>query len=218
MTDNEHDLIEMFAHDHHELEDKFSELTAARDLRERQRILDDVTIELVWHAVIEETHLYPAVRRHVPDGDRIADKCASDNAEVERLLEELRRSATADQVFAALTRRLMLEVDEHMREEQDALLPRLAEHASPEDLRRIGERVESAINSAPTRSELADPERRPYDPSGAELVHRVRDQVPCEAGDHHRRACPQRPRTPADPDPNDRSSMWPDLWAGHRCR
>jgi hemerythrin superfamily protein len=218
MTDNEHDLIEMFAHDHHELEDKFSELTAARDLRERQRILDDVTIELVWHAVIEETHLYPAVRRHVPDGDRIADKCASDNAEVERLLEELRRSATADRVFAALTRRLMLEVYEHMREEQDALLPRLAEHASPEDLRRLGERVESAINSPPTRSELADPERRSYDRSGAELVHRVRDQVPCEAGDHHRRAYPQRPRTPADPDPNDGSSMWPDLWAGHRCR
>jgi hemerythrin superfamily protein len=216
MTDNAHDLIEILVHDPHELDDKFSELTAARDLGERRRILDDVTIELVWHAVIEETHLYPAVRRHLPDGDRIADKFASDNAHVERLLEELQRSATADEVFAALTRRLMVEVYEHMREEQDALLPRLAEHTSPEDLRRLGERVESAINSAPTRSELADPERRPYDGFGAELVHRVRDQVPCEAGDRHRRACPQRPRTPANPNPNDQSSMWPDPWAGHR--
>jgi hypothetical protein len=202
-------LIDLLAHDRHELHDLFGELTTARDLRERRRILDDVTIELVWHAVVEETHLYPAVRRHLPDGDRIAAKYTSDNAQVERLLEELRRSATADRVFAVLTRRLMDEVYEHIREERQRLLPRLAEHASPEDLRRLGERVESAINAAPSRSELAAP-APPRD--GGDLVHRVRERVP-----HGRSARPRRPRTPGDPDPNDQSSLWPDLWAGHRC-
>jgi hemerythrin superfamily protein len=219
MTDNEHDLIEILAHDHRELEGKFSELRAARDLAERRRILDDVTIELLWHAVVEETHLYPAVRRHLPDGDRIADQYASENAQVERLLDELRRCATADQVFAALTRRLIEDVYDHIRAEQQALLPRLAEHVRPDDLRRLGERVESAINSAPTRSELADhdPHRRPYERSAAELAHRVRDRLVDETGGR-RPVRSVRPRTPADPDANDQSSMWPDLWADHRCR
>src|SRR3569833_3524876 len=198
-------LIDLLAH---ELDDLFGELTAARALGERRRILDDVTIELVWHAMVEETHLYPAVRRHLPDGDRIADKYASDNAEVERLLEELRRAATADQVFAVLTRRLMDEAHEHIREEQHRLLPRLAEHTSPEDLRRLRERVETAIGNAPCRAELAGRPRH-----GGDLADRVRSSVP-----PGRAVPPRRPRTPRNPDPNDQSSMWPDPWAGHRCR
>ncbi|MGI5231957.1 hemerythrin domain-containing protein [Actinoallomurus sp. CA-142502] len=213
MTKNAHDLIDILTHDQRELEDLLGELTAARDLGERRRILDDVTIELVWHAVVEETHLYPAVRRHLPDGDRVADKYASDNAQVERLLEELRRSAAADRVFASLTRRLMDEVHEHMREEQHALLPRLAEHASPEDLRRLGERVESAINRAPSRSDLTAPARPP---EAGDLAHRVRERFPHEP-ESARGPRPRRPRTPKSPDACDQDSMWPDLWAGHRC-
>jgi hypothetical protein len=209
MTKNAHDLIDILTHDQRGLEDLLGELTVARDLGERRRILDDVTIELVWHAVVEETHLYPAVRRHLPDGDRVADKYASENAQVERLLEELRRSAGADRIFASLTRRLMDEVHEHLRQEQQALLPRLAEHASPEDLRRLGERVESAINSVPSRSELS---ARPRD--GGDLAHRVRERFPHEPA---REAWPRRQRTPTDPDACDQHSMWPDLWAGHRC-
>jgi hemerythrin superfamily protein len=128
MTKDKHDLIDILAQEEHELEDLLGELTTARDPGERHRILDDVTIGLVWHAVVEETHLFPAVRRHLPDGDRIADRYASDNAHVERLLEELRRSAAADQAFATLARRLVDEVEQHLREERRALLPRLAAH------------------------------------------------------------------------------------------
>jgi hypothetical protein len=101
-----------------------------------------------------------------------------------------------------------------MREEQNALFPRLVQYASPEDLRRLGEQVESAINSAPTRSELTTElttSARPRQDPG--LVHRIREQVPRESG---HRTWPRRPRTPSDPDA-DQSSMWPDLWAGHRC-
>ncbi|WP_329254206.1 hemerythrin domain-containing protein [Actinoallomurus sp. NBC_01490] len=203
-------LIDILTHDQRELEGLLGELTVARNLRERRRILDDVTIELVWHAVVEETHLYPAVRRHLPDGAQVADKCASDNAQVERLLEELRRSTTADRAFASLTRRLADEVHEHLREEQHALLPRLAEHASPEDLRRLGERVESAFNRAPSRSQLTTP-AHPRDEG--DLTHRVREHFPPEPA---RETRPRRPRTPKDPDACDQNSMWPDLWATHR--
>lgn len=189
-----HDLIEILARDHHELKDMFGELTAATDLAELRRILENVEVELAWYTAIEETHLYPAVRRHLPDGDRIADKGMSDNAEVERLLDELQEAAEADLAVEPLTRRLIDELDEHMREEADVVFPRLAAHADPEDLRRLGAQVESALDDASRRSDIP---------------------VPAHAlpGERHRGT---RPYTPRDPDANEQSSMWPDLWAAHR--
>src|SRR4051794_28295237 len=134
-------LIEILTHDHHELKEMFGELTATTDRNERRRILDDVTVELAWYTAIEETHLYPAVRRFLPDGDRIAAKGLSDNAEVERLLERLQDAAEAGRGVEPLARRLIGELNDHMREEEDAVFPRLAERAGPDDLQRLGAQV-----------------------------------------------------------------------------
>jgi hemerythrin superfamily protein len=194
MMKHTHDLIEILAHDHHELKDMFGELTAATDLGERRRILENVEVELAWYTAIEETHLYPAVRRHLPDGDRIADKGMADNAEAERLLDELLEAAEADRAVEPLTRRLIGELAEHMREEEDIVFPRLAAHADPEDLRRLGAQVESALDDASRRSDIP---------------------VPAFALPGERRRG-TRPYTPRDPDANKQSSMWPDLWAAHR--
>lgn len=143
MARSRHNLIDILTHDHHELEGMCGALAAARDHGERRRILDHVAHELAWYTAVEATHLYPAVRRHLPDGDRIADKGMSDNAQVERLVGELRRTAEVDRSFETLARRLVGELTEHIREEEDAVFPRLAACADPEDLRRLGELVEA---------------------------------------------------------------------------
>jgi hemerythrin superfamily protein len=139
-----------------------------------------VTIELVRHAVAEEMHLYPAVRRHVPDGDTIADKELSDHAEVERVLAELEKADTADGNFTTLIHRLIGDVSEHVRDEENNLFPQLAKHASPEDLLRLGEQVQSAKEKAPTRPHPSAPDRPPLNKilaPGAGLVDRIRDHL-----------------------------------------
>ena len=40
----------------------------------RKDLLDEVTIDLVRHAVAEEEYLYPAVRERIAHGDVLADK------------------------------------------------------------------------------------------------------------------------------------------------
>lgn len=164
MTRSRHNLIEILTHDHHELEGMCGRLATARDLAERRRLLDDVAEELAWHTAVEAAHLYPAVRRHLPDGDRIAEKGMSGNAQVGHLLGELRRTAEADRSFEPLARRLIGELTEHIREEEDAVFPRLAARADPEDLRRLGELVESDVDVDVPAWPRAGTRRRPVTP------------------------------------------------------
>jgi hemerythrin superfamily protein len=217
MAEHAHDVIEVLTHDHHELNNMLGELTAAADLVERRRILDRVTLDLVCHAVVEETHLYPVVRRHLPSGDEIVDKKISENVEVERLLREIQKWAAADSVCPVLIRQLIGDVSEHMQDEENALFPQLAEHASPQDLRRLGELVESAMDRALMRSEVPARARERLTTILKEGRAGTGDRRPDDETRERRETQPKRPRTPRDPDPNDHSSMWPDLWAGHRC-
>ncbi|WP_188194779.1 hemerythrin domain-containing protein [Nonomuraea sp. SYSU D8015] len=181
MAENRRSVIEILTQDHREVEDMFTQLTAETDPEKRRRIADDVTIELVRHAIAEEMHLYPAVRRHVPDGDAIADKELSDHAEIERVLKELEKMDTATGAdFDTLVRRLVEDVTSHVRDEESNLFPALARHATPDDLLELGKKVESAKAKAPTRPHPSAPDRPPLNKllaPGAGLVDRVRDRL-----------------------------------------
>jgi hemerythrin superfamily protein len=180
VADQQRNVIEILTEDHREVEEMFGELTAATDPDERRRITDDITIELVRHAVAEEAHLYPAVREHVPGGDELADKEISDHAGIERILKELEDTDAAGEGFTTLTRRLIDEVSEHVEDEETNLFPQLDAHTTKEQLLDLGEQVESAKRLAPTRPHPAAPDKPPLNKllaPGAGLIDRVRDHL-----------------------------------------
>lgn len=180
MADDNRDVIEILTHDHREVEDMFGKLTAAADAGERRKIADDITIELVRHSVAEEQYLYPAVREHVSGGNDIADRELADHAEVEHLLKELEGADPGGDDFAALTGQLIRTVNAHVKDEEHALFPALAGHASAADLRRLGEQIQAAKDRAPTRPHPSAPDRPPLNKllaPGAGLVDRIRDHL-----------------------------------------
>jgi hemerythrin superfamily protein len=180
MADDQRDVVEVLTHDHREVEEMFGELTGTTAPDERRRVVDDITIELVRHAVAEEMYLYPAVRRHVPDGDAIADKEISDHSEIEQALKDLENIAATDADFNTVTRRLSDDVLEHVRDEENTLFPLLAEHTSQEDLLKLGQQVQTAKKVAPTRPHPSAPDRPPLNKllaPGAGLVDRIRDHL-----------------------------------------
>jgi len=180
MADDQRDVVEVLTHDHREVQEMFDELIGTTGPDERRRIVDDITIELVRHAVAEEMYLYPAVRRHVPDGDAIADKEISDHSEIEQALKDLEDVAATDADFNTITRRLIDDVLEHVRDEEDTLFPLLAGHASKEDLLKLGRQVQTAKKVAPTRPHPSAPDRPPLNKllaPGAGLVDRIRDHL-----------------------------------------
>lgn len=185
MAEDRRDVIEVLKHDHREVEEMFDELTAESDARQRRRILDDVTIELVRHSVAEEMYLYPWVRRYVPGGDRIAEREIGEHAEVERLLKDLESVDTDEMAFATMVRRLIDDVAAHIRHEETTLFPALAEQAGADELYTLGDQVQAAKKTAPTRPHPAAPQTPPLNKllaPGTGLVDRVRDHLSGRGG------------------------------------
>ncbi|MFJ8849336.1 hemerythrin domain-containing protein [Streptomyces sp. NPDC102437] len=165
--------------DHREVDGLFAKIEAqpAGDAQ-RRKLADELTIELVRHSVAEEMYLYPAVRKHVEDGDVIADKELSDHAQVEQHLKDLEGMAADDPQFDPLVAQLKLEVSGHVRDEEDRLFPLLAAACTPAALDELGDKVRTAKKMAPTRPHPSAPSTPPGNKllgPGVGLVDRARD-------------------------------------------
>ncbi|MFI8183835.1 hemerythrin domain-containing protein [Actinacidiphila glaucinigra] len=167
--------------DHREVEEYFARLQAlpAGD-KERRSVLDECTIELVRHSVAEEMYLYPAVRKHLPGGDALADKEIREHAEVEQVLKDLEDLDIDDPRFDRMVQKLVTDVTEHVREEEQQLFPGLAQACSPEQLAELGDQVRRAKKVAPTRPHPSAPDTPPGNKllaPGTGLVDRARDFI-----------------------------------------
>jgi hemerythrin superfamily protein len=180
VTTETHDVVSVLMHDHREVEEMFEQLERATDAQERRHLADQVTIELIRHAIAEEMYLYPVARQHIPDGDAIADKEIADHSEVEKLLKELEKADPASARFTELCRQLISDVKEHVSDEEENLFPALQRNCDPGELGELGKKVESAKRMAPTRPHPAAPDRPPLNKllaPGAGLVDRARDYI-----------------------------------------
>ena len=95
-------------------------------------------------------------------------------------MKELEGRSPNDARFEVLLRQLMEEIRQHVAEEEGELFPKLATHASREELEALGRKVQVMKKVAPTRPHPAAPDRPPLDKlaaPGAGLVDRVRDAL-----------------------------------------
>ncbi|GAA4673633.1 hemerythrin domain-containing protein [Streptomyces chumphonensis] len=174
-------VIDELTTDHREVEELFGRIDALpKGDGGRKHYADQVTIELVRHSVAEEEYLYPAVRRYVPGGDRIADRELADHAEAERILKDLEGSEPGDADFDRLMSRLMDEVRRHVADEEQNLFPALRASTTPDVLDELGEKVRRAKRTAPTRPHPSAPDTPPGDKllgPAAGMVDRMRDAL-----------------------------------------
>ncbi|WP_052863214.1 hemerythrin domain-containing protein [Streptomyces niger] len=175
------DVIQELTTDHREVTELFGRIEgAAPGSDERKRLADELTIELVRHSVAEEQHLYPAVRKHLPDGDALADEEIADHSRVEQLLKDLEKTGAEHPDFSHLVVKLRVEVSEHVRDEEGRLFPQLRDACPQEELDALGEKIRSAKKTAPTRPHPKSPSTPPANKllaPGTGLVDRARDFV-----------------------------------------
>lgn len=155
-----------------------TEPTAGVPEQRRRDLAAVVTATLSRHLSAEEQYLYPAVRAAVPDGDRLADREIAEDRALLRTLRELSATPPGDPEFGRLAGAVRAQVRRHATAADDELLPVLGELVGTEDLVRLGNRVETAEEAAPTRAHPATPATPPWnkmiDPAVG-VVDKVRD-------------------------------------------
>ncbi|MGW7488245.1 hemerythrin domain-containing protein [Streptomyces sp. NPDC054786] len=175
------DVIAELTTDHREVDDLFKQFEdAPPGSKDRRRLVDALTIELVRHSVAEEEYLYPAVREHLEEGDTLADKELADHARVEQLLDDLQQREADDLDFDRLVLKLRTEVTAHVDDEENHLFTQLRTHVHPYVLEELGNKIRQAKKTAPTRPHPGAPSTPPANKllaPGLGMVDRVRDYV-----------------------------------------
>lgn len=177
---DQQDVVDVLEHDHREVEELFAKIEVTTDAEELRELTDQVITELVRHSVAEEQYLYPAARERIPDGEALVEREIDDHNEVEEALKALEGMDAGDSEFMATFRRMSNEVRAHVKEEEEELFPKLRQHATAEELRELGEKVQRAKKLAPTRPHPSAPDTPPLNKilgPGVGLVDRVRDKL-----------------------------------------
>jgi hypothetical protein len=172
-------VVDVIAEQHAELL-ALCERLGAGGVAEQQRVAQVVVAALSRHLSGEQQYLYPAVRRVVPGGEALADRELAADHDLLVLLKRWAGGRPGGPEFRALTAGVVAAVRRHVAADAEELLPVLTQMAPIEDLIRIGNRLETAQEAAPTRPHPATPSAPPWnkvvDPVIA-LADKARDAV-----------------------------------------
>jgi hemerythrin superfamily protein len=172
------DVIELLEHDHREVEEMFAEFDKATDPKERRTIADKVIIELVRHSEAEEQAVYPAMRKALPDGDKLVEHEISEHSEAEEIMKKLDGMDPEDAQFGVLMGQLQSAITQHVKEEETEAFPRFRQHVSQDQLDKLATTVEALKKIVPTHPHPKAPDHPPFNAllgPGAGLLDRVRD-------------------------------------------
>lgn len=147
--------------DHHDLEVLMRAYEAGLPVADRPEHLRELCRVALQHAFAEETVLFPAARRLLPEGDPLTGEIEGDHQEINEQLVAVADLDPDDPEHEARVARLFTLLREDARTEEDLLLPRLQEVTGDEQLRRIGAAWEASKQTAPTRPHPAIPRRPP---------------------------------------------------------
>jgi hemerythrin-like domain-containing protein len=182
VAEEQRDVIEILERDHREVEQMFGELESLRGAAtdeaksRRKELAEQVTIELVRHSVAEEVLVYPQVEEKVSAEE--AEHAREEHAEAEETLHRLEKLDADDPAFDVELATLIDEIRHHIEDEEGEMFVHMRQAIEPEELRKLGGRVDAFKKVAPTRPHPNIPnEPLPRMAAGpaASLFDRMRD-------------------------------------------
>jgi hypothetical protein len=130
--------------------------------------------------VAEEMFVYPAMRKHLPDGDEAVEHDTKEHKELEVTMKKLEAVDSADAEFLSLVGELETTLRDHVDDEETGQFPQLRAQIPREDLVQMAAKVEAAKKAAPTRPHPLAPNNQLFHKlvgPGVGLVDRLRDQL-----------------------------------------
>jgi hypothetical protein len=157
--DGNHDAITVLVRQHNQVQYLLKQLQALpshttggspEHISARKSVVDMITVRLAQHETIEEEHFWPAVRKALPDGDHLADTALQQEQEGKDTLTELGRLDPGSREFDEHVEQFVLQVRKHVAFEE-LVFGKMRDAAEQADLDRLGEKLLSAMKTAPTR-------------------------------------------------------------------
>jgi len=133
--------LELLRDDHRrvkDLLDRFEALGERGDQRVKERVARQICAELLLHAKLEETILYPLCREAL-DADSKIDEAEVEHEGVETLINKLNSMDADDDQFDATVKVLGEQVAHHVEEEEQELFPMI--QSSGMDLDALGDEL-----------------------------------------------------------------------------
>jgi hypothetical protein len=182
------DVISVLGREHNQVKYLLEQLETIPGVRQggsaaqqqrRVSIVDMIRERLAPHETAEEAHLWPAVRKALPDGDALADQALAQEQEGNEILAALEGLPGDDERFDDLVEKLGLALRKHVAFEDGVFLA--VTRALPEARRgKLGRRVRKQERRAPTREHPHAPHTSPLGrPAAARAAaaDRLRDAV-----------------------------------------
>ena len=147
------DAIKLLHNDHRTVERLFKEYEAAGDRAHvtKAKLVESIIKELSVHAAIEEQVFYAAARNAVSETNAMVLESLEEHHIVKWLLSELESLKPADERFEPKMTVLIEEVRHHVEEEEDELFPEVSKGLGDVRLEELGQQLEMAKTTAPTR-------------------------------------------------------------------
>jgi hemerythrin superfamily protein len=129
---------QMIRQDHKKVEEMFKKFEQTKGGPAKRRLAENAMTELEVHAALEEEIFYPAVKREVDAGSMVQE-ALEEHQTVKQLIAELKGMAEADDEFESQFSQLVENVQHHVEEEENEMLPKVEE--SELDLNSLGEQM-----------------------------------------------------------------------------
>jgi hemerythrin superfamily protein len=173
------DATEMLMSDHRAVRGLFGRFNRSSREETRRDLAAEIIRELSLHAAVEEAKLYPVMRKEMPGGERFYEESIAEHQKMKEILGDLdgRLDKAHTKAFADRMERLRRDVEHHVEEEEGEVFPRLRESLGRARLREIGEELEKAKESAPTRPHPNQPPATELTGKAVGAMDRMRDRL-----------------------------------------
>jgi hemerythrin superfamily protein len=179
-SSTEQDVIDILTTDHHEVLDLIQQIKRSSVAADRRDMADTVISELVQHSVAEEMYVYPAMRKHLTNGNEAVQHDVAEHKEIETTLKKLEGADAASAQFDGLIAQLESILQDHISDEENEQFPELRASIPREELVEMAHKVNTAKKVAPTRPHPAAPNNQLFHKlvgPGVGLVDRLRDAL-----------------------------------------
>jgi hemerythrin superfamily protein len=124
-------------------------------------VVEIIVRELSKHAALEELMVYPLARKVLPNGDKEIDEHLSEHADVKKTLAALDQLSEGDERTGELMAELQKEIEHHVAEEEGELMPQMRNAVDQKALDELGQALDVAKQTAPTRPHPHAPDTAP---------------------------------------------------------